>query len=74
MKTVTPTSRFDLRGRQAIMDFWGLSDWRSVQRKMRYGAPVIQEPDGTWAASSLDLDAWSVGASAKKNDRLHDNP
>lgn len=70
----TPTSRYDLRGRQAILDFWGLSDWRSVLRKKRFGAPVIQEPDGTWAASSLDLDAWSAGAAAKKNARVPKNP
>jgi hypothetical protein len=59
------TSRYDLRGRQAIMDFWALADWRSVLRKKRHGAPVIQEPDGTWVASAAELDAWSAGKKQK---------
>lgn len=55
------TSRYDLRGRKAILAFWRLSKWGAVMKKMQYGAPIIKEPDGTWVASSSDLDAWSAG-------------
>lgn len=55
------TSKFDLRGRKAILAFWCLSDWQAVMRRMKCGAPVIKEPDGTWAASSDELDNWSEG-------------
>ena len=55
------TSKFNLRGRKAILAFWGLSDWNAVLRKKNAGAPVTQEPDGTWIASSEELDAWSAG-------------
>lgn len=55
------TSKYDLRGRKAILTFWGLSDWQAVLRKRKAGAPIKQEPDGTWIASSEDLDAWSTG-------------
>lgn len=55
------TSRYDLRGRQAILHFWRLSEWRAVLRRIRFGAPVIREPDGTWVASSVELDEWSSG-------------
>lgn len=54
-------SRYDLRGRQAILRFLGLSEWRAVLRRISFGAPVIQEPTGTWVASSVELDAWSSG-------------
>lgn len=54
-------SRYDLRGRKAILAFWRLSKWSAVVRKQKCGAPIIQEPDGTWVASSLELDAWSDG-------------
>lgn len=55
------TSRFDLRGRKAILAFWSLSKWDAVMKKVKCGAPVLQEPDGTWVASSIDLDDWSSG-------------
>lgn len=55
------TSKYDLRGRKAILTFWGLSDWQAVLRKRKAGAPIKQEPDGTWIASSEELDAWSAG-------------
>ncbi len=69
----TLTSRYDLRGRQAIMDFWGLADWRSVLRKKRFGAPVIQEPDGNWVASAAELDAWSAGNAALSSSGSQEN-
>jgi hypothetical protein len=53
------TSKYDLRGRKAILAFWGLAKWGAVLKKVKCGAPVIQEPDGTWVASSSELDKWS---------------
>ena len=55
------TSRYDLRGRKAILACWGLSDWNAVERKRRAGAPMLKGPDGVWVACSADLDAWSGG-------------
>lgn len=55
------TSRYDLRGRKAILAFWGLQAWSAVERKRRAGAPVVKGPDGVWVACSADLDAWSSG-------------
>ena len=55
------TSKYDLRGRKAILTFWGLSDWQAVLRKRKAGAPIKQEPDGTWIASTQELDDWSSG-------------
>lgn len=55
------TSKYNLRGRKAILAFWGLNDWRAVLRKRQHGAPIHQEPDGTWIAASEELDDWSRG-------------
>lgn len=55
------SSRYDLRGRKPILDHFHLSAWSAVLRKKAAGAPVKQEPDGTWVASSVELDAWSAG-------------
>lgn len=57
------TSKYDLRGRKAILAFWGLADWQAVMRRLGAGAPIRKEPDGrTWVACSVELDAWSEGA------------
>ncbi len=55
------TSKYDLRGRKSILAFFGLSDWNAIMRKVKAGAPIDKEPDGTWRASSEELDAWSAG-------------
>ncbi len=56
------TSKYDLRGRKAILAFWGLTKWASVLRRVESGAPIHREPGGRrWIASSEELDAWSVG-------------
>lgn len=67
-------SKFDLRGRKAILAFWGLADWRSAMRKLKCGAPVKQEPDGTWVASSRDLDRWSSGEFDEAPLNIPNNP
>jgi len=54
-------SRYDLRGRKAILSFFDLKAWSAIERKRAAGAPIFQEPDGTWVASSQDLDTWSTG-------------
>ena len=63
------TSKYDLRGRKAILAFWGLTHWRSVERKIQFGAPVRKAPDGRWVASSQELDEWSDG---EKYTKIHD--
>jgi len=54
-------SRYDLRGRKAILNFFDLKNWSAILRKKNAGAPILQEPDGTWVACSQELDAWSSG-------------
>lgn len=55
-------SKYDLRGRKAILAFWGLKKWASVLRRIESGAPIHREPGRRkWIASSEELDAWSVG-------------
>ncbi len=55
------TSKYDLRGRKSILAFFSLSDWNAIMRKIKAGAPIDREPDGTWRASSEELNAWSAG-------------
>lgn len=67
-------SKYDLRGRKAILAFWKLADWKSALRKLKCGAPILQEPDGTWVASSVDLDAWSMGGKEVASSNIPKNP